>query len=485
MKYFEKQAWPLTCSTTPYCGAHHVCAESKTTRFATALYRVKLDFSKVEETHVSWEELSALRHDSGMICVGYSSTGDWEALALLNTTRIREQNQPNTAQTSSSHALNHERTTSHTTLDDSTTIGSTTARASAHQRTTSSESIVSNVNNSLLANESNSLLPEIELASATAPASTSTDRHCRQSSNPISAQLLLLYKDSIFASRMLDFRPLTPKMACFTSLQGNEVSGIFMGSSDHSKLYWFTSEPTIESDRSKQLLSEVPLTHPAFAVSSCVMGLDFWFSQNTNAVFLALTCQDGTIAYVNFQYDESKLPSNDPFVVISQENVIVDGPVTSVQLYTQDSTVRVTAGSLCGYATELIFSEDPSSWEGPFMVAQGFTNGVGDEDSVLVVHACDAFVCLGLLSGRFLLYAKNEGHFRWQWEVQLPYSIHGVCVLPMMDGDASPMILVTTRRSLHLFASQANVSGMSTKLGYNAEIARARISKMAQILQER
>jgi len=98
------------------------------------------------------------------------------------------------------------------------------------------------------------------------------------------------------------------------------------------------------------------------------------------------------------------------------------------------------------------------------------------EDGILAVHEFTAptssgiGIAIGTYSGRILLYeyisANNDTQrpvFQMFWSDQLPYPIHGICVTDV-NADGLPELLVTTRKSLHLYRFDINDMADSTKV---------------------
>jgi hypothetical protein len=281
---------------------------------------------------------------------------------------------------------------------------------------------------------------------------------------------------------------------------------------------------------------------------------------------LAISCQDGTIRFITFV---PKAIGNGPvdsgafmgaFDNVQATTFIIDGPSVCLHLccsnhdchdctdeganlHYEGRMVYATIGSLCGYVTVLytrdifgkvretdaltsetsssndndIRKNDMISWEGPFIMAEGFWNQhLEAEDSVLAVHDIgrNGMVALGTHAGRCFLYqaVNNSKHrskiqssqdmhnngdgkygehvlYRRVWECQLPYSIHGIRHLPNFnssssnssDNNISPplSLLVTTRKSVHLFTQQ------QPKFVYDASLAKKRIDDLLLQVQQR
>jgi hypothetical protein len=256
---------------------------------------------------------------------------------------------------------------------------------------------------------------------------------------------------------------------------------------------------------------------------------------------LAISCQDGTIRFVVFFVTKAIASSNVPidgglilgaFDNVQATTFIIDGPSVCIQLScsnhrwwhdsSNEPTVYATIGSLCGYVTVLytrdIFGKflaetsssndlnrkhDSISWEGPFIMAEGFWNHhLEAEDSVLAVHDVgrNGMVALGTHSGRCFLYQavnkishsinsnqqeKYGEHIFYcrLWECQLPYSIHGICHVSncsRSDGKNVPLsLLVTTRKSIHLFTQQ------TPRFVFDASLAKTRIDALLQRVPQR
>lgn len=111
------------------------------------------------------------------------------------------------------------------------------------------------------------------------------------------------------------------------------------------------------------------------------------------------------------------------------------------------------------------------------MVAEGFATGA-QEDSVLVVHSWGDTIAVGTFSGRCLLYgqissddAQDYGHPFLDF--QLPESIHGICHIS--SEDCNTLLLVTTRKSVHLFQEIPKV--------YNPDMAKRILKSLVEMRQ--
>ncbi|CAB9515037.1 expressed unknown protein [Seminavis robusta] len=213
---------------------------------------------------------------------------------------------------------------------------------------------------------------------------------------------------------------------------------------------------------------------------------------------VGVACQDGTIRF--YGYSWSAIDNSNTLQCREECTVVVDGPIVSLHLHVhaadsphqaqeqsqdnnnnKDNAVEAIVGSLCGYAARFYKpSMDVFSWQGPFMVAEGFGTAMNDpsaadeqdeEDSILAVHAWEDKVALGTYSGRCLLFgrdaatennsktAHDDDYGMPYWDCQLPDPIHGICPLPTTlattsgsnEAGGAMRLLVTTRRSLHIF----------------------------------
>lgn len=282
------------------------------------------------------------------------------------------------------------------------------------------------------------------------------------------------------------------------------TNGEDAGDDDHNDYQLWTAPETLERP-----LIPVVLDDPAFLFITPVMAIDCIPLVRLNSPLLsdhclAVACQDGTVRLIQFSIEKSSNNGQWEFRSVRQNQVIVDGPIVCAHLTrvrqingnnddcSNVSTVHLTVGSLCGYTADLVLNLETMELKGPFLGIQGFWNDpLNAEDSVLAVHWCveNSTVWVGTHSGRCLVYQKrkrterrlensgysatnivgninekeedtqkkvepgshNESHYYYvlQWECQLPYPVHGV--LPFRRDDGLEFVLVTTRRSLHLF----------------------------------
>lgn len=213
-------------------------------------------------------------------------------------------------------------------------------------------------------------------------------------------------------------------------------------------------------------------------------------------------------------------------IILYVYNFFVDGPIISMQLSLIEANqknnleekikcighVHLTVGSLCGYACQFHLSIPSQHWSlqhkvspfwnsepfhGPFHILDQDSNEtinhienkslhrnrsipvlcwdgrLDAEDAVLAVHEFVAptlsglGIAIGTHSGRILLYecmiqSNLELKFRLLWKDRLPYPIHGICVADL-DGDELPEMLVTTRKSIHIYRFDAEDIASVTK----------------------
>lgn len=209
---------------------------------------------------------------------------------------------------------------------------------------------------------------------------------------------------------------------------------------------------------------------------------------------LAVGCQDGIIRAVSFECrlgcDEEhgvRIAGTERYefeVAGRATNVVVDGPIVSVALQTRRLSLYsahrdqnspslgmdLLVGSLCGFACALHREGGQGQpLEGPIEIVSDLWSGsLGAEDGVLCVrtipcHGAQAgyAVAIGTLSGRVLLFepifseSGGQPHrYELLWSCHLHYAIHGISFADV-DGDGLIELLVTTRRSIHIFRPNA------------------------------
>ena len=117
-------------------------------------------------------------------------------------------------------------------------------------------------------------------------------------------------------------------------------------------------------------------------------------------------------------------------------------------------------------------------WDGPSLVAEGLWNSsLKSADSALAVHSWGNLVAVGTYLGRVLVYRRRDenkrnknddfkpsitisrtaaDNYTLQWSCQLPYSIHGICHIRNHSNKEPMKLLITTRRSIHIFEDAKN-----------------------------
>jgi hypothetical protein len=433
--------WPLTSGSTCYSGTRKLDSKSRA-RFAIEWHTCALTFDgdASERPSLSWREITESEDDS-LVCVGYSATTQWECLALVDASKLQPTSAPNQ---NPAHEASRD-------LDDHS-VSTATTRAPL---------------------DTSSGHDQAHLTSSTGSITEPNSHHLPPAEifHPTGNVALLILRNLIAEdgtdfpaeeyTATLDFRPLAPTacqlvttaMDTATDSSKARPTGIWLGSSDNTKIHWFEPRPDNSSLEARSIESE----DPAFQFTSPVMAIDFQTAKQGNDVrnCLAVACQDGTIRTITFGYNMGK------FVDVRHQQVIVDGPIVCIdlQVVTNPNSqvgvkLRVTAGSLCGYVMELFVDPATCDTEGPYMVGEGFWNAaVKAEDSVLAVRASGDTVFVGTQSGKLLVYGTDQynetdspSEYQLLWQCQLPYSIHSVCCV----HDTS-QLLVTTRRSLHVF----------------------------------
>lgn len=272
---------------------------------------------------------------------------------------------------------------------------------------------------------------------------------------------------------------------------------MWVGSADDALLRLY-----VPNKDSSSTLQVMPLEKEHFTIQTPVMAIDFLSTDDGSTIsspanskvsvvpvgkavtknFLAIACQDGTVQIISWKGDN--FDDTDHF------RFVVDGPLLSLQLFCKSSQKEVflVAGSLCGYVCQLQLSQSTHKWEGPVMIVQGLWNeSIKKEDSVLAVHAWGNYVFVGTHAGRCILFRtsfSSEGinriELRVAWECLLPYSIHSI-VSHQVDDDSKPdatndnssgrrlCLIVTTRRSIHVFKQRQSSHSISDNSNENKE----------------
>jgi hypothetical protein len=491
MVYSEKYAWPLTSPTTCYTAARVVERDvadgelknkMKCVRWATERHTVQVELFDNKDHPLFTSQEIFLPVDKDSICVGYASIGDWEALALLDTSKLPSTERVDTTNVvpeptgtddasvtvASGTQPPHHRRSSSFLRDDGTVSSGTQQQQQPQNHHRRSSSFIS---------LSESSLPSIHMlgADSTTGGSTTVSHHTSvEMENVLDdrdlpghhsptvekvAQLILQNADGVQVSTTLNFRPLAITLC-------NLVPGaphVWCGGADNNKLHLFAV--TKDDDGICSMLNPVTLDDPSFLFRTAIMSIDI--DRGDDQTFcLAVACQDGTVRVIQFTFSDNHF-ENVKFV-----EVIIDGPIVCIHLERRQNSqhFHLVAGSLCGYVAELYLDRTEFSLSGPFMIAEGFWNTCFNaEDSVLAVLLVDDLLAFGTCSGRCFIFgdttnlADKDAVFAFSrdrdsrgddrlpsyfsvQEFQLPYSIHGISRLE--DG----RLLVTTQRSVHLFS---------------------------------
>lgn len=428
-------------------------------------------------------------------CVGFASLDDWQAVIMLQAEQehtatasgTSNNNNPNAnamirrqVSTSNSNASvgssNSATTTTTGTTTDGTASLSTISSAPVSTTTTTTKGPTSS------SNPNNPQLPQWQ-----------EEEGEDQEEVEAVAWLVLQHRQDntrIF-SKPLSFRPLSP---CLCHLPAGDYSsddddddnsssvGVWVGSADDSqlRLYQVQGEALVQVPFQFEGKDTMKFQTPIMAVSW--LGLS---SSSTNkeeetkkegeastpiSCFLGVACQDGTVRFLDFTWNRHRTRTNSVALAL-ELTVVVDGPIVAMHLARKDdNTIEAIIGSLCGYVARFLKTTNANNntsnnWQGPFMVAEGFTFQK-QEDSVLSVHCWDDKVAVGTVSGRCLLYGHQ--HQQQQqggddddyglpfWDCKLPAPIHGICPIrlsnaPRDPGTHSLLLLITTRRSVHIF----------------------------------
>lgn len=299
---------------------------------------------------------------------------------------------------------------------------------------------------------------------------------------------------------------------------GSENIGIFVGSAEDTRLRLYmprkehviggvslslhevpfslsllsTSDDT-DKERSEGILT---FSSPIMAIDCLRMKQSNGESSETKETFvnyLALGCQDGTIRVASFTCERAF--NGHAFTAVGNTDLVVDGPIVTLDLSVrlpkypttkdQDATnhprIDLIVGSLCGFVCafhQVSGADQP--FEGPEEVVSSLYCGrLGAEDGVICVKsvACCGTqtgyaIAVGTYSGRVLVFepileASASGTdkaetittasiavYKLYWSCHLPYPVHGISAADV-DGDGMAELLITTRRSLHIF--QASV----------------------------
>ena len=249
-----------------------------------------------------------------------------------------------------------------------------------------------------------------------------------------------------------------------------------------------SEEEEEEEEKSENLLSfsstimSIDCLHSEWKTSGSGENESSTSNDSTPINYIAMGCQDGIVRVVSYTYEHFS-QSEHKFTVVGSSDLVVDGPIVTLDISsrtrrtpaiadssTPQKSCTLVVGSLCGFACAFHQSGDS---EQPFglpeeIISNLWCGRIGAEDGVLCVksiscgghghddgfHAC---VAIGTYSGRVLIFEQtdeNSSNYKLYWSCQLPYPIHAISSADL-DGDGLNEILVTTRRSIHVFSCQS------------------------------
>ena len=246
MEYSEEYTWNLTSSTTCYSGVQRLQDQDEAApaiRFAVGWHTCSLQLVDEEAPVLNSREITNQENDS-LVCVGYSSTAEWECLALLDISKLPTDN-PDSAEPSHQESPSIAR--------EVAVVEEQSVSSAEATRTRSSQT-----------------LPSVDDATSTSPL------------RPDVALLILRHLQTQEEYVVtLDFRPLAPTVCQLTASE----TGIFLGSPDNHKLRWFrpckTTTTTTATSTTTGALEARPLpSHPAFQFASPVMATEFFDSRD-------------------------------------------------------------------------------------------------------------------------------------------------------------------------------------------------------------
>lgn len=317
----------------------------------------------------------------------------------------------------------------------------------------------------------------------------------------------------VTCERPLNYIPLAIRTTILAQKDGTERVAVFVSGADDSRLHLYI--PREESNASNRavglgalrphtVLEEVPIfmtpktsleeegeeekSENLLSFSSTIMSIDCLHSEydtsrsgenessndSTPINYIAMGCQDGIVRVVSYTYEHSS-QSEHKFTVVGSSDLVVDGPIVTLDISsrtrqtpaaivdasTPQKSCTLVVGSLCGFACAF---HQSGGAEQPFglpkeIISNLWCGRIGAEDGVLCVksiscggglHSC---VAIGTYSGRALIFEhtdENSSNYKLYWSCQLPYPIHAISSADV-DGDGMNEILVTTRRSIHVF----------------------------------
>ncbi len=239
-----------------------------------------------------------------------------------------------------------------------------------------------------------------------------------------------------------------------------------------------------------QEVSDSSVTESSLTFTSHITAMT---CMSTGALYhLAVACKDGTIRVISFSLNNGN--THDPdgtksYSIVAESEFCVDGPILSLAFscdseYSNDTKIKLLAGSINGFACYFLQMSDDQGFNGPFPIIEGLWNAkLSEEDAILCI--CEfqyggvhngRVVALGLFSGRVLLLGSNSTpfkrdddrypaieqtspHFNCVWHCSLPHAVKGITVA--QSGMFSDLI-ICTKKSLHLFHSKPEDIAEST-----------------------
>ena len=320
----------------------------------------------------------------------------------------------------------------------------------------------------------------------------------------------------VTCERPLNYIPLATRTTALAQKDGTKRVAVFVSGADDSRLHLYI--PREESNASNRavglgalrphfVLEEVPIfmaskpsseeegeeetSENLLSFRSTIMSIDCLHSEyNTSRSgenessndsapinYIAMGCQDGIVRVVSYTYEQSS-QSEHKFTVVGSSDLVVDGPIVTLDISSRtrqmpspviaDSSIpqkscTLVVGSLCGFACAF---HQSGGAEEPFglpeeIISNLWCGRIGAEDGVLCVksisNGTNTCVAIGTYSGRVLIFeptGENTSNYKLYWSCQLPYPIHAISSADL-DGDGLNEILLTTRRSIHVFSCQS------------------------------
>lgn len=483
----EECMWPLTSPTTCYSGARSIfvardddpTVASSSCFLSTALHSIQVSWRGNESLSsslannlsprvptLSWEPVNT-NETTNHICVGHASNTQHTVLALMA-------NMESLVEASNAVAVAN--------LDEETVaqlreLISTSAGTTVTTAETDTASVTTALTESSAPTQysrRNSSTDDVMSTIADIAAESSTHVAAQPPLPPL--QGWLVWKDAhdmttIRGTLEIDFRPLAMTLATAPIVHNDTTTRrpvLWMGSADSTRLmayYW--------KDETSQLISLALDEEVVFDVGSPIMAIDVQeiVGDDASHSYLAVACQDGTVRCL--QYEHYNVDTQ-TWSVKQVSQVIVDGPLVCLRFMASPETFLV--GSLCGY----VFLQNNDTGI-PALVAAELQQGDNVEDPVLAVHGWEednhSWVVIGTQGGAFLLYYKDKNKDITSYVKaggwHLPYSIHEICHYPANADTKNTRLLVTTRKSFHLFR-------LHPRPPANARLAKERIQRLLQ-----